>query len=685
MKKLLLLTLALVFGAVTIAQKTYQVKPGLQEKQIKMEEQQQQVAEPDFTTLPAGPKAKAPVPPANTDNTQIVTIVDIGSSANIYTYGYLNGNATYVWYNEDLNAVSNLHRMGGAVGPPGQYSGDLSYDISFDGGNSWTNQIKVYESNISGGQYNTDAARYPQGAIYNPAGNTDPANAYMSFFAATLDGSNGDSWGGYGYGVGNLADIEDTVKHILSADLDNGFYQGIPTAYTITRGDGISIMADASLLDSYTEYLGDLIFMRGVFDPDIGDYEYEEFLVPAPAEYARYLKTAFDPSGQIGYVFWAQRDGSIPAIDDQEWYYPLLVKSEDAGETWGDVISVELSGPDGIDGIKNWLTDEQLLEIWEDPVPDRDDILYATYWVNTDIAVDAWGNPHLAAMVLVVGPGLDPGFYIGTDFAQGIFDIYSIDDDNENWQAVHLGNVNHIMGDFIYPGSDPLSEANRVGATATSQGDYMFFTWMDTRLEGVEENTAPDIYARGFDIVGNAITNDESSTAINGATNVTAFSEAMWQAYFKCASHYAIVDGGTFTVPIVYADMDPQDVTQPVQFKYIQDFSFAEGDFTLPTGNDPITQVSVEELETSNIATVSQNYPNPFNNSSIITVNLKESSDLRLVVTNLIGQQVMEIDRGEVGAGSHQMTINANGFMPGIYFYTVISGNSTVTRKMIIE
>lgn len=683
MKKLLLLTLALAFGVFAIAQNAYQVKPGLQVKQVSMEDQQQQVAEPDFANFPVLPKSKTPVQQANPDNTEIVSIVDIGSSANIYTYGYLNGNATYVWYNKDLNAVSNLHRMGGAVGPPGQYSGDLSYDISFDGGITWTSQVKVYESNISGGTYNTDAARYPQGAIYNPAGNTDPANGWMSFFAATLDGSNGGQWGGYGYGVGNLVDIEDTTKHLLPSDLDNGFYQGIPTAYTITQG-GISVMADASLLDSYTEYLGDLIFMRGEFNDAIGDYEYEEFLVPAPAEYARYLKMGFDPTGQIGYVYWAQRNGTIPAIDDQEWYYPLLVKTTDGGETWGDVISVELSGPNGIDGIKNWLTDEQIGEIWE-PAPDRDDILYATYWVNTDIAVDAWGNPHLAAMVLVVGPDLDPGFYIGTEFAQGIFDIYSIDDDNENWQAVHLGNVNHIMGDFLYPGSDPLSEANRLGVTSTWEGDYMFFTWLDTRLEGVEENTAPDIYARGFSIVENAITNDESATAMNGATNVTAFSEAMWQSYFKCASHYAIDDAGIFTIPIVYADMNPQNVVDPVQFKYIQDFSYAEGDFVLTTGNDPITGVGVDEPEASNIATVSQNYPNPFNGTSVISVNLKTTSDLSLVVTNLIGQKVMHLDEGVVGAGNHQLTINARSLKPGVYFYTVISGNSSVTRKMIIE
>ena len=691
MRKLLFLALTMVFCGSLVAQQSYQIRSNVPVKKAVTIEQMMS-ADPDFSQEATGPVSKTPpFAPRGADDVNVVSIVDIGSAANIYTYGYLNGNATYVWYNQDLNAVTNFHRMGGPVGPPGQYSGDLAYDISFDGGMTWTNQIKVYESNISGGQYNTDAARYPQGAIYNPEGNTDPANAYMSFFAATMDGSNGGTWGSYGFGVGNLADIEDTTKNLLPSDLPNGFYQGIPTAYTITRQDGIAMMADASLLDSYTEYLGDLIIMRGIFNDGIGDYEYDRFLVPAPADYARYLKMAFDPSGQIGYVLWNSLNGTIPEVDVLDWYYPLLVKSEDAGETWSDVISVDFSGPDGIDGIKNWLTDDEIAQLWEAPVPTRDEIVYASYFINSDIAVDAWGNPHLACMVLVVGPGLDPNFYMGVDYAQGLFDVYSIDDANEDWQAVYLGEVMHITGDFLYPGSDPLTEANRLGVTASPDGDYMFFTWLDTRLETVEENTAPDIYARGFSLIENAVTEDLGGSAIEGATNVTAFSEAMWQAYFKCASHYAMVEdeGGTgvmsYTIPMVYADMDPLNVVAPVQFKYIQDFKFMQDEFTLPTGNDPITGVGIEEPMVSSIASVSQNYPNPFNGTSTVMVNLSESADLSLFVTNIIGQRVAEYAKGEVGAGSHNFVINAKELGTGVYFYTVVAGNQKITRKMIVE
>jgi len=681
MKKLLLFLLVMTIGLASYSQKTYTLRPGV--KVTKVETMQPQKEGMDFENRSqAAVPVKAPQNVVKSGDSHIVSVVNIGGAANIYTYGYYNGTATYVWYNKDLNAVSNLHRMGGPVGPPGQYSGDLCYDISMDGGMTWTNQIKIYESNISGGQYNTDAARYPQGAIYNPAGNTDPANAYMAFFAANLDGTNGGSWGGYSYGVGNLADPEDTTKHLSSSDLGNGFYQGIPTAFTITRGDGVAVMADASLLDSYTEYLGDLIFYRGEFDDDLEDYVYQKFLHPAPAEYARYLKIGFDPTGQTGYVFWNNADGSYPMVEG--WDYPLLVKSTDGGQTWSDVIAVELSGPDGIDGIKNWLSDELIAEIWEAPVPTRDEIMYTSLWWNSNIAVDAWGNPHLGTSVHVCGPGLDPGFILVGEGTFAMFNIYSIDDDNEDWHAIHLGDNKTYRGEF-----GDLTEMNRVDVTSSWDGTKIFFTWLDTHVPGVTTNVSPDIFARGFDVVENAITYDDAPTAYDGATNVTYLSEAMWQSYFKSAAHYSIDEGEagnmTYTIPLVYADFDPADPGSPVQFKYIQDFSFADGDFTLPTGNPPITGVGITEPAYQSIISVSQNYPNPFNRNSTVMVNLEKKSNLRLVVSNILGQQIQEIKRGEVQSGTHHFIIDGSNLGSGIYFYTVFAGKESVTRKMVIE
>ncbi|MBE9492634.1 MAG: T9SS type A sorting domain-containing protein [Bacteroidetes bacterium] len=678
MKKLLLLSLALCIGLISYTQQKPVVKPDAQKVTIsKFDKKQMPYA--DKVGVKEQLLSVKPTPNRGiTGDPNVITIIEIGSSANAFGYGLSNGNATFVWADDDLHTVTNTHRMGGDVGPPGQYSGDLAYDISTDQGITWTNQIKIYESNITSGQDNSDAARYPQGAIYNPPENTDPNNAWVAFFAPNLDGSNGGSWGGYSYGVASIGDPEDTTKHLLSSDIPNGFYQGVPTAFHITQ-QGEAWMADAALIDSYLDYTGNIIFMHGVFNDDINDYEYEEFLAPAICEDAGSLKMAFSPDGQIGYVFWIDINQSIPFYDEDGWDYPLLFKTEDGGETWdSDLISIQLGGPGGIETIKYWLSDEQLNEYFEPGTWNRDEIIYSARWWNSDIAVDAGGNPHLITSVHV---GWEDGgsLYIGVEpYTMGIFDIYSLDGGVIIDQAVLLGTTKTYRG--IFQPND-FTEYNRTGVSTTMDGTKMFFSWIDTQADGINENIAPDIFARGFDLVTNMLTEGESS---GGSTNVTALSTGMWQSWSKAASYYVFTDNDDFIMPLVYQFLDPENVANPIRFNYIQDFSFNIADFTLPSGNDPFPWVGIENQEMITTE-VSQNYPNPFNNTSLISVKLEEPARLSLEVTNILGQKVYMEDRGYTGQHTVQFILNADDFDPGIYFYTVRFGNQAVTRQMIVK
>ncbi len=84
----------------------------------------------------------------------------------------------------------------------------------------------------------------------------------------------------------------------------------------------------------------------------------------------------------------------------------------------------------------------------------------------------------------------------------------------------------------------------------------------------------------------------------------------------------------------------------------------------------PITSV---DDETGNILTqydLFQNYPNPFNPSTTIRFNLPVKSRVRLLIFNLLGQQVAELINEEVSAGSIRKVWTA-GVASGFYFYKV--------------
>lgn len=83
--------------------------------------------------------------------------------------------------------------------------------------------------------------------------------------------------------------------------------------------------------------------------------------------------------------------------------------------------------------------------------------------------------------------------------------------------------------------------------------------------------------------------------------------------------------------------------------------------------------------------TVSQNFPNPFSTNTTISVNLQESANLSLEVTNLMGQRVYQVERGTVGSGTYYFQLEASEFTSGIYFYTVRANNSEVTKKMVVR
>ncbi len=178
---------------------------------------------------------KTELPPQTYKNTDFVTVVPIGTVANVYDYGYAGGQKTLLWADKDLNTVTNFHRMGGTL-DPGADLGDLGCDISVDGGTTWTNMIEVYISvDNQGAKWYADTDRYTNHGIYDPPGNMDdPNKAYLTFFAPELDHTN-DIWGDYCYGRSKIGDIEDTTRHLEASRPGEGVMLHILDEFTITR------------------------------------------------------------------------------------------------------------------------------------------------------------------------------------------------------------------------------------------------------------------------------------------------------------------------------------------------------------------------------------------------------------------------------------------------------------------
>jgi hypothetical protein len=94
-----------------------------------------------------------------------------------------------------------------------------------------------------------------------------------------------------------------------------------------------------------------------------------------------------------------------------------------------------------------------------------------------------------------------------------------------------------------------------------------------------------------------------------------------------------------------------------------------------------IVQVSTNLINTFELK---QNYPNPFNPSTQISFSLGKNGFVKLVVYNLLGQEVKTLVNRNMEAGSHGITFDASDLQSGVYIYKIESAGSTLTRKMIL-
>lgn len=112
--------------------------------------------------------------------------------------------------------------------------------------------------------------------------------------------------------------------------------------------------------------------------------------------------------------------------------------------------------------------------------------------------------------------------------------------------------------------------------------------------------------------------------------------------------------------------------------------------------NDPMTPVSKIVLHGEGINDVSieeplplsykiyQNYPNPFNPATTIKYDIKERSQVELVVYNINGEFIRSLVNGMQEAGSYNAEFNAEQMSAGLYFYELrINGISAHYHKML--
>ncbi|MEM1094460.1 MAG: T9SS type A sorting domain-containing protein [Bacteroidota bacterium] len=78
------------------------------------------------------------------------------------------------------------------------------------------------------------------------------------------------------------------------------------------------------------------------------------------------------------------------------------------------------------------------------------------------------------------------------------------------------------------------------------------------------------------------------------------------------------------------------------------------------------------------------NYPNPFNPTTSIRYALPQTSEVRLVVYDVIGREVARLVEGEQKAGWHTISFDGRGLASGMYVYRLEAGDYKQVQRMTL-
>ncbi len=137
----------------------------------------------------------------------------------------------------------------------------------------------------------------------------------------------------------------------------------------------------------------------------------------------------------------------------------------------------------------------------------------------------------------------------------------------------------------------------------------------------------------------------------------------------------AIIPGGTFA--LYYYDRTT------LFAQMTEGFYKMKINYSVPIGINQISSIVPDKFY------LSQNYPNPFNPVTKIKFDItqdgrSETQDVRMIVFNMLGNDVMTLVNEKLSAGYYEVKFDGSNFASGIYFYKLETGNFAETKKMIL-
>ena len=578
-------------------------------------------------------------------------LIEIGSASNIYTI--LDVSQNQVHYNAELDIVTFTHRQNTANWDQGG-SGVVRYDISTDGGATWTiDELltpMLVDSNVSGGNTEgihietptgTDLVygyRYPSGLVLTPSGGTID-DSYIVAMGPTVSTPLGSPWAHNYFASRKLDGSDANTEQIFQVlnNADSGWANIDYMGRGLVKGGDDVYAISSNWNGDATVNLSMYVFWKGTINDSDDDLDWEHHI-----EFPDFKLSAGNPivNGNVGAAF--NNDGSVGYMIiggclngySSSLERPVVYKTTDNGDTW--VLQAELE-------IEN-----TEVGVAMNGLP---------YFRDFDVVVDANDDLHVFAECMQYADDTASFFY------EGHMAEFVLSSADNTWSDRVIGDIlNSDPGGFL-PGSfQDLYTHPQLGIT--SDGNVLFYAWLETVDD--EINDLPDIMARGINISNNTWTE---------VKNLTVDTDVEGGAIYGTMSPVVISDGDDFMYELPYVSVPVwEGELEETFFSYIKGIGFDASEFT---------PMSVNELE-NNVALFRLS-PNPTSDQLFIDLELLKHSDVRLTIYNSLGKTVNQVFDQEMLSGGHRLSLSTLGFVDGIYMVELEVDGQRVTKRLIVS
>jgi hypothetical protein len=140
-------------------------------------------------------------------------------------------------------------------------------------------------------------------------------------------------------------------------------------------------------------------------------------------------------------------------------------------------------------------------------------------------------------------------------------------------------------------------------------------------------------------------------------------------------------------IPFAFSGVNPAGTTVGTTGETFPDdlTGLASDDATPYIVEAPVVRVDFQSYVgiNENVATDLSVAPNPFNNETAISFNLKASSEVSVIVTDLAGRTVLTVPASILMAGNQTVAIDGSSLNAGVYNATLKIGNDVVTKRIV--